>query len=131
MSNPTYNEEGQGNCPSKTTQTSCCSPAGETGSSCCAPEGSSWGKGKTLIALFIIIAAIALGAHSWVKGAATRTEAVTQAPCCSAPSGAPSGQSGTAQPGSCPTQAGATTTSSSCCPAQPQSGTAPGVQPRN
>jgi len=131
MSNPTSSEEGQGSCSSKTTQSGCCPPAGGNGSSCCAPGGSSWGKGKALIALLIIIAAIAVGVNSWVKRAVSRTEAVPQAPNRSSPCGAASGQPGKAQPGSCPSQSAAASTSSACCPAQPQSDAASGPQPRN
>ncbi len=131
MSNPTYNGEGQSSCSSKTTQSGCCPPASGNGSSCCVPEGSSWGKGKALIALIIIIAAIAVGANSLVKGAATRTEAVPQTPTCSAPCGTASGQTAVTQPGSCPTQGGTTSQSAPCCSVPPQSGAAPGPQPRN
>lgn len=131
MNNLISNEEGQGSSPSKTTQSGCCPPATGNGSSCCASEGRSWGKGKALIALIIIIAAIAVGAHSWVKGSSTRTEAVTQAPTCSSPCGTAAGESAAPQSGSCPTQSGGASTSSSCCPAQSQSGTAPGLQQRN
>ncbi len=131
MSNLAPHEEGQGTCPSKTTQSGCCPPAVDRGSSCCAPGGSSWGKGKALVALIIIIAAIAVGVNSWVKGSATRTEAAAPAPICSTPCGAASGQPGKAQPGSCPTESAAASTSSPCCPAQSQEGTAPGPQPGN
>lgn len=131
MSTPTSDEEVQGSCSSKTMQSGCCPPAGGNGPSCCAPGGSSWGKGKALIALLIIIAAIAVGVNSWVKGAASRTETVTQAPFCSSPCSTASGQPGKAQPGSCPTQSAAASTSSACCPAQSQGGAAPGTQPRN
>jgi hypothetical protein len=131
MSTPTSSEEGQGNCSSKTTQSGCCPTADGNGPLCCAPGGSSWGKGKALIALLIIIAAIAVGVNSWVKGSVSRTEAEPQATNCSSPCGAASGQPGKTQPGSCPSQSAATSTSSSCCPAQPQSDTASGAQPRN
>jgi hypothetical protein len=130
MTNPTSNEEVQGS-SSRTMQSGCCPPAGETGPSCCPPGGSSWGKGKALIALLIIIAAIAVGVNSWVKGAVNRTEAVTQAPNCSSPCGAASGQPVKTQAGSCASQSAAGSTSSACCPAQPQSDAASGPQPRN
>ncbi len=129
MSTPTSSEEGS--CSSKTTQPGCCPPAGGNKSSCCAPGGSSWGKGKALIALLIVIAAIAVGVNSWMKEAVTRTTEVPQAPNCSSPCGAASGQPGKAQPGSCPSQSAAASTSSACCPAQPQSDAVSGPQPRN
>lgn len=120
MNNVTSNEEGQGGCSFKTTQSSCCQPAGGNGSSCCAPRGSFWGKGKTLIALIIIIAAIGVGAHSLVKEAATRTEAINPSANCSPQCSVSSIQPEAAKPGSCPTQSGAATASppSSCCPAE-------------
>ncbi len=131
MSNLASDGEGQGSCSYQTTQSGCCPPAGGSGSSCCAPGGSSWVKGKALVALLIIIAAIAVGVNSWVKGSAMRTEAAAPAPICSTPCGAASGQPGKAQPGSCPTESAAASSSSACCPAQSQGGTAPGPQPRN
>ena len=35
---------------------------------CCTPGETSWSKGKTLITVIIIIAAIAVGAHSFLSG---------------------------------------------------------------
>jgi glutaredoxin len=89
-------------------QPSCCQPAVGNGSSCCDPRGSSWGKGKALISLIIIIAAIGVGANSLLRGAATRTEAVNPASNCSPQCAAASGQSAVSKPGSCPAQCGAT-----------------------
>jgi len=145
MNNVASDEEGQGGCSPKTIQPSCCQPAGGNRSSCCAPEGSSWRKGKTLIALIIIIAAIGVGAHSLVKGAATRTELANPASSCSPQCGVAPGQS--EKPGCCPSQssvaacptAGGKETStqatpappSPCCPGQSPSGAAPGQQQRN
>ncbi len=146
MSNPTSNEKVQDSCSSKTAQSGCCTPAEGNGPSCCAPGGSSCGKGKALMALLIIIAAIAVGFNSWVNGAASRTGAAPQAPACSEPCDTAPGQPGKAQPASSPTQCGVTPcpssgvqgtatqaaapNSSSCCPAQSPGGPAPGTQPR-
>ena len=146
MNNVASDEEGLG-CSPKTTQRSCCQPAGGNGSLCCPPKGSFWGKGKALIALIIILAAIGVGVHSLVKGAATRTEVANPTPVCSPQGSAGSGQSGASKPGFCPTQsAGASCTNSvekgtspqstastpsPCCPVQSQCGVAPGQHQRN
>jgi hypothetical protein len=48
--------------------TACCHPADGSASACCNPQDASWNKGKLLIALIIIVAAIAVGANSFLRG---------------------------------------------------------------
>ena len=43
-------------------------PLPETASSCCAPGEVSWKKGKMLVSVIIILAAIGVGANSFLSG---------------------------------------------------------------
>ena len=46
----------------------CCQPAAGNASSCCTPGEASWKKGKTLVSVIIIMAAIGVGANSFLSG---------------------------------------------------------------
>ena len=46
----------------------CCQPAAGNVSSCCNPGEASWKKGKTLVSVIIIMAAIGVGANSFLSG---------------------------------------------------------------
>lgn len=98
----------------KGTGLNCCQPADGQESRCCGPK--SWGKCKALIAVLIILAAIAVGAHSFMRGNAAQSGAAAPAssgsPSCGASCTNPSAtspQAEAANPGSGPAQ-------SPCCP---------------
>jgi hypothetical protein len=79
MHNVTSNGEGTGGCSSKVAPSTCCQY--EKVSLCCNPKGGSWGKGKVLISLIIILAAIGVGAASFMRGNSTQAVAANPAPC--------------------------------------------------
>lgn len=81
MHNVTSNGEGSGGCSSKVAPSTCCQPADGKESSCCNPKGGSWGKCKGLLAVIIIMAAIGVGAVSFMRGNSTQPVAANPAPC--------------------------------------------------
>lgn len=87
-------------------QPGCCQPAVGNGSSCCNPPGGSRGKGKMLISLIVIIAAIAVGAYSLARGLSTQTGLSKTATNCSPQCCPASSQSDSSCPN--PSQSGAT-----------------------
>jgi len=70
-----------------------------------------------MISLIIIIAAIGVGAHSLVKGAATQTEAAKPGSNCPSQCSSVSGQSAVSTPSACPAQCA--TVASPAEPAKP------------
>ena len=61
-------DKGKSCCASEDAATACCQPAAGNISSCCAPGEASWKKGKTLVSVIIIMAAIGVGANSFLSG---------------------------------------------------------------
>lgn len=84
MTKLTSNGEATDGCPSKVAPSTCCQPTDDRVSACCNPPGRSWGKGKGLIAGLIILAAIGVGATSFVKGNSSPPEASKPAASCPA-----------------------------------------------
>ena len=68
MSELTSDEKGKSCCATEDSGTACCQPAAGNASSCCTPGEASWKKGKTLISVIIIMAAIGVGANSFLSG---------------------------------------------------------------
>jgi hypothetical protein len=68
MNDLTSNDKGKSCCASEDTASTCCQPATGNVSSCCAPGAVSWQKGKTLVSVIIIMAAIGVGANSFFNG---------------------------------------------------------------
>jgi hypothetical protein len=68
MNDLTSDEKGKSCCASEDAASTCCQPATGNPSSCCAPRAASWKKGKTLISVIIIMAAIGVGANSFLSG---------------------------------------------------------------
>jgi hypothetical protein len=68
MSDLTSNEKGKSCCAPEDPAATCCQPATGNSSSCCAPGAASWKKGKTLVSVIIILAAIGVGANSFFNG---------------------------------------------------------------
>lgn len=84
MTNVNSNGEGTGGCSSKVAPSTCCQPPDGKESSCCNLKSGSWGKGKRLISLIIIMAAIGVGATSLVSKTPTQPEASKPAASCPA-----------------------------------------------
>ncbi len=68
MSGVASDEKGKSCCTTADSKTACCQSQPANASSCCTPGETSWSKGKTLIAVIIIIAAVAVGTHSIWSG---------------------------------------------------------------
>jgi len=100
MSDALSDDKRKSGCSSNDATTICCQPSDEKISSCCNPKGGSWHKGKALLAALIILAAIGVGAVSFMRGNAAQSVAVAPASSCSTPCGATSctnsGKGGTA-----------------------------------
>ena len=62
-----------GCCPDASTTTSC-QPSDIDKGSCCYPEGGSWGKSKKLVSVLIILAAIGVGANSFIRGTSAQCD---------------------------------------------------------
>lgn len=114
MDNVTSHGDGIGGSSSKGAPSTCCQSVDEEVSSCCNPKGGSWSKGKALLAALIILAAIGVGAVSFMRGNATQSVAAAPASFYSTPGGATSctnsGMGGTA--------AAEAPKPAACCPAQ-------------
>jgi hypothetical protein len=87
MSEVTSNEKGNNCCSAGDSGSACCQPAAGNASSCCAPEVGSWKKWKTLVSVIIIIAAIGVGANSFLNG--NSAQSYTTAPAKSFSAGLP------------------------------------------
>jgi hypothetical protein len=61
-------EKTTGGCCSQAAPTSCCQPSDRSASTCCNTEDTSWRRGKLIISAIIIMAAIAVGANSFLNG---------------------------------------------------------------
>jgi hypothetical protein len=68
MSEVTSDEKGKSCCTTADSKTVCCQSEPANASSCCTPGEASWRKGKTLISVIIIVAAVAVGTHSFLSG---------------------------------------------------------------
>ncbi len=68
MNDLTSDEEGKSCCASEDAAATCCQPAAGNLSSCCAPGDASWKKGRVLVSIIIILAAIGVGANSLLSG---------------------------------------------------------------
>jgi hypothetical protein len=68
MSELASDEKGKSCCTTADSKTACCQSEPANVSSCCSPGEASWEKGKTLIAVIIIVAAVAVGTHSFLSG---------------------------------------------------------------
>jgi hypothetical protein len=68
MNDVTSDEKGKSCCGSEDAAATCCQPAAGNASSCCAPEAVSGKKWKTLVSVIIILAAIGVGANSFLSG---------------------------------------------------------------
>lgn len=68
MNDLTSDEQGKSCCASEDSAATCCQPTAGNSSSCCAPGAASWKKGKTLVSVIIILAAIGVGANSFFSG---------------------------------------------------------------
>ena len=68
MNDLTSAENGKSCCASEASGEACCQPAAGNVSSCCAPGAASWKRGKTLVSVIIILAAIGVGANSFFNG---------------------------------------------------------------
>ncbi len=68
MNDLTSDEKGKSCCASEDAAATCCQPAAGNVSSCCTPGEASWKKGKTLVSVIIILAAIGVGANSFFNG---------------------------------------------------------------
>jgi hypothetical protein len=68
MNDLTSDEKGKSCCASEDAASTCCQPAAGNVSSCCAPGTASWKNGKTLVSVIIIMAAIGVGANSFLNG---------------------------------------------------------------
>jgi hypothetical protein len=68
MSGVAPDEKGKSCCTNADSKTACCQSDPANVSSCCSPGEASWKKGKTLISVVIIMAAVAVGAHSFLSG---------------------------------------------------------------
>jgi hypothetical protein len=118
MGNITSNGEGVGGCSSKDAPATCCQSVDEKVSSCCNPKSGSWSKGKALLAALIILAAIGVGAVSFMRENAAQSLAAAPAASCSTPCAATSctnsGMGGTA--------AAEAPKPAPCCPTQSPGG---------
>ena len=68
MNELTSDEKGKSCCAIEDSGAACCQPDAGNVSSCCSPECASWKKGKTLVSVIIIMAAIGVGANSFLSG---------------------------------------------------------------
>jgi hypothetical protein len=68
MSGVTSDEKGKSCCTTADSKTACCQSEPANASSCCTPGEASWKKSKTLISVIIIMAAVAVGTHSFLSG---------------------------------------------------------------
>lgn len=68
MNEVTSDEKEKSCCSIENSGATCCQPESENVSSCCNPGKPSWKKGKALISVIIIVAAIAVGANSFLSG---------------------------------------------------------------
>ena len=74
MNDVTRDDKETACCPSDAALPTCCQPADGKTSPCCNPKDGSRGKGKALIALIIIVAAIGLAANSLVRGTSAQLD---------------------------------------------------------
>ncbi|MFH0826088.1 MAG: hypothetical protein V2B18_25330 [Pseudomonadota bacterium] len=74
MNGPALDESRKGCCKAEQNDTACCqSPDGEM-SSHRSPGQASWKNGKILVSVIIILAAIGVGAHSFVKATSAKSD---------------------------------------------------------
>ncbi len=73
MNSETRDEKEMGGCSCKDPSPTCCPLPNGNESSCCSPTNESGNKGKTLISIIIIMAAIGVGANSLVRGTSAQS----------------------------------------------------------
>jgi len=78
------NEREMGGFPLKGASSTCCQSSGGKSSSCCNPQNGSWNKGKMLISAVIIMAAIGVGASSFVRVTSAQSDKASPARAFSA-----------------------------------------------
>ena len=80
------NSDVKGNCcgAAEDAAATCCQPSDGNLSSCCHPKDGSWTKGKVVISVIIIAAAIAVGANSFLRGTSAQAYKVGPAKSFSA-----------------------------------------------
>jgi hypothetical protein len=67
MNEVTSDEKGRSCCAIEDSGATCCQPEARKVSSCCNPGQASWKKWKVLVSVIIIMAAIAVGANSFLS----------------------------------------------------------------
>ena len=60
-------------CAARDSTSICCEPTAGNLSSCCSPKAVSWKKRKLLVSVIIIMAAIGVGLHSFVRGTSAQS----------------------------------------------------------
>ncbi len=73
MNEMTSDDKRTGACSPGSAPSSCCQPGDAHMSSCCEPKNGSWSKGKALISAIVIVAAVVVGAHSFVRGTSAQS----------------------------------------------------------
>lgn len=73
MNRSTSGEKEEPCCSGLESASPCCDPAAGTLSSCCSPRDVPLNKGKLILSLLIILAAIGVGVHSLVKGSSAQS----------------------------------------------------------
>lgn len=71
-----FDEGEMGGVPLKDAQSTCCQTSGGSASSCCNPESGSRSKGKMLISAIIIVAALGVGANSFVRVTSAQSDKI-------------------------------------------------------
>jgi hypothetical protein len=84
MNDPNSDVKGKCGCAAEDGAATCCQPSDGTLSSCCNPRDGSWTKGKVLISVIIITAAIGVGANSILRGTSAQAYKVGPAKSFSA-----------------------------------------------
>lgn len=73
MNESTSGGRGESCCAAQDSASTCCEPTARSLSSCCSPGAGSSNKGKLLVSLLIILAAIGVGVHSLVRGTSAQS----------------------------------------------------------
>jgi len=84
MNEVTSDEKGKSCCAIEDSGATCCQPETGNVSSCCNPGEASWKKSKALVSMIIIMAAIAVGANSFLSGNSAQSYTIVPAKSFSA-----------------------------------------------
>jgi hypothetical protein len=84
MNNPDSDVKGKCSCAEDDAAAACCQPSDGKPSSCCNPKEVSLTKGKVIISVIIITAAIVVGANSFLRGTSAQAYKVGPAKSFSA-----------------------------------------------